>query len=82
MTSEIIRRIPLHRLLIQPDEPPMHLPAVVALVEGSRTDERPIEVEPASGGPYFVIRNGRHRFMAAVALAYPGIDCVVLERCR
>lgn len=70
-------RLPLHVLLVQPDEPPMHLPAVASLVDGTRTDTRPIEVEAVPGTPHYVIRNGRHRFMAAAALALPDVECVI-----
>ena len=72
-------RVPLHLLLIQPDEPPMYLPAVESLVNGTRTDERPVEVVAVPGTPHFRITNGRHRFMAAVARALPDIECVLAD---
>lgn len=43
----------------------MHLSAVVDLVNGSRTDDRPIEVESLGLGLFRVL-NGRHRFLAAL----------------
>jgi hypothetical protein len=71
--------IPLHHLLVQPDEPPMHGPAILALLDGSRTDPRPVEVVRVAGTPHYRITNGRHRFLAAVLRADPSIDCVITD---
>ncbi len=66
-------------LLVQDDEPPLHLPAVLSLVLGEREDDRPILVEPVAGTPFFRIRNGRHRFVAALALQRATVRCQIRE---
>lgn len=72
--------IPTSCLLISNDERlPMHPPSVLDLLEGRRVDDRPLEVEPVHGTPYFVIRNGRHRFLAAVLAALPLVRCVLAD---
>lgn len=53
----------------------MHLPAVAALIAGERVDDRPIEVEPVPGTPHYVIRNGRHRLLAALIAGHADVPC-------
>lgn len=71
------QRIPLHRLVVGPDHPPgLHLPGVLDLLDGSRIDDRAAEVAPLPGG-LFEIRNGRHRYAAALIRGDDGLDCEV-----
>lgn len=70
-------RLPLHLLLTRPDEPPLHLPAVAALLDGSRVDDRPLDVAAVDGTPHYRIRNGRHRYVAALARGDRDIPCTV-----
>lgn len=75
----MIAEIPVSALLVQDDEPPLHLPAVLALVSGERQDGRPLEVEPIPETPFFRIRNGRHRFVAALAEQRATVRCEIKE---
>ncbi|MEK6443604.1 hypothetical protein [Pseudonocardia sp. T1-2H] len=69
--------VAVHRLVIGPDHPPgLHLPGVLSLVDGSRQDDRPLEVAPL-GDDLWEIRNGRHRFMAAVVTGRSHLACTL-----
>jgi hypothetical protein len=58
--------LPLSALVVQDDEPPMYAPAVLAMLDGTRVDPRPIEVQAIPGTAFYRIRNGRHRFVHAL----------------
>lgn len=69
-------RVTVGRLLIGDDHLPLAPDHVDRLRAGALVDERPIEVEPA--GEAFVIRNGRHRFLAAVLAGQLDVECVLV----
>jgi hypothetical protein len=71
----VLISLPLSVLLVQDDEPPIYLPAVLAMLDGTRTDPRPIEVQAIPGTAFYRIRNGRHRFVYALLVGETHAAC-------
>lgn len=73
-----IKFIRLSSLSVTDGEPAMHWPAVVAYVEGTRRDPRPVEVVPLEGVPgRYRITNGRHRYVSALLRGDSHVRCRV-----
>jgi hypothetical protein len=77
----VIVDLPVSSLLVQDDEPPLHLPGVLAILAGDVAGDRtrPLTVEPIPGTPHYRIRNGRHRLVSALVEQRPTVRCDVRE---